>query len=60
VAKIALTDVSVRALQPPEKGQKTYWDSSLSGFGIRISQGGAKTWIVLDPRSKIRTQDTIG
>ncbi len=60
MAKIALTDVSVRALRPPEKGQKTYWDSSLSGFGIRVSQGGAKTWIVLDPRSKIRTQETVG
>jgi hypothetical protein len=38
----------------PDKGQKTYWDKSLSRFGFRLSQAGAKTWIIVDPRSKIR------
>lgn len=60
MAKIAFTDITIRTLTLPEEGQRTYWDQSLTGFGIRISQGGAKTWIVLDPRSKIRTQETIG
>ena len=34
-----LTDVSVRALPLPEKGQKTYWDDTLQNFGCRVSQG---------------------
>lgn len=54
------TDAYIRNLPLPEKGQKSYWDSSLAGFGIRLSQGGARTWMVLPPRSKVRTPETIG
>jgi integrase len=55
-----LNEVVVRNLPLPEKGQRSHWDASLPGFGIRVSQGGSKSWIVLDPRSKSRTQETIG
>ena len=30
--RVSLSDKSVRALKPPEKGQVTYWDKSLKGF----------------------------
>lgn len=60
MTKIALNEVVVRNLPLPPKGQARYWDKSLPGFGLRVSQGGAKTWIVLDPRSRTRTQETIG
>jgi integrase len=60
VPKIAFTDLSVRAIQPPTTGQKIYWDKSVAGFGLRISQGGARSWIVLDPRAKRRLKETIG
>ncbi len=39
-----LTDVSIRAFKPPENGQITYWDRPV---GVRVSQGGSKTFIVL-------------
>lgn len=39
-----LTDVSIRALKPPQTGQQTYWDR---GLGVRVSQGGSKTFVVL-------------
>lgn len=42
-----LTDVSIRALAPPAKGQVTYWDRNLSGFGVRVSRGGTKTFVIL-------------
>lgn len=42
-----LTDVSIRAARLPESGTVTHWDSDLKGFGLRISAGGAKTFIVL-------------
>lgn len=43
---LALTDLTVSKLKPPTSGQKSYWDSSLRGFGIRVSCGGSKSWVV--------------
>ncbi|HEV7691568.1 MAG TPA: tyrosine-type recombinase/integrase [Hyphomonadaceae bacterium] len=60
MAKIAFTDPTIRNLPPPVKGQRSFWDENLSGFGIRVSQGGTRTWIVMDPRAKVRTHETIG
>lgn len=45
-----LTDLAIRKLPVPEKGQKTYWEK---GLGIRISQGGTRTFI-----AKINNQQT--
>ena len=42
-----LTDISIRALKAPENGQKDYWDETLTGFGLRVSKGGTKTFILL-------------
>ncbi|WP_373490723.1 tyrosine-type recombinase/integrase [Parasphingorhabdus sp.] len=44
---LALTDISIRALPAPTKGQTTYWDTGQSGFGVRVSQGGTKTFVVV-------------
>lgn len=52
--KQPLTDVGVRALKPPPQGQKTYWDTN-SPLGVRVSQGGAKTFIVLTAPGQRRT-----
>ena len=41
-----LTDISVRALPLPTKGQKTHWDDTLQNFGCRVSQGGTKSFVV--------------
>lgn len=41
---VRLTDVSIRALKAPAEGQVTYWDR---GLGVRVSQGGSKTFVVL-------------
>jgi integrase len=44
--KTALNDARLRSLPVPEKGQKDFWDSSLTGFGVRVSQGGSKTFVL--------------
>jgi integrase len=31
----------------PEKGQRFYRDANLKGFGVRVSQGGTKTFVVV-------------
>lgn len=37
----------MRALPAPLSGQKLYMDASTKGFGVRVSQGGAKTFVVV-------------
>ncbi len=41
-----LSDVAVKALRPPGKGQVTHWDSTLPCFGLRVAAGGAKSWVI--------------
>jgi integrase len=42
-----LTDISIRALKPAERGQKTHFDETLTGFGVRVSPGGTKTFVLM-------------
>ncbi len=42
-----LTEVGIRALKSPTRGTITLWDGAQKHFGLRISQGGAKSFIVL-------------
>src|SRR5205823_128780 len=49
-----LTDIAIRALQAPEKGQRTYFDDTLPSFGVRVSQGGTRTFIVMYGPERIR------
>ena len=44
--KLHLTDMAIKRLQPPARGAVTYWDDA-SPIGIRLSQGGTRTFIVL-------------
>jgi integrase len=44
---VNLTDVLLRATEPPAAGTLTLWDTNLRHFGVRISSGGAKTFILL-------------
>ena len=45
--RISLTEIVVRNARPPEHGQTTLWDKSLPGFGLRISQGGTRSWTLM-------------
>lgn len=44
--KITLSDVGLRSLQLPIAGQLDYWDDKFPAFGVRVSQGGAKTFVL--------------
>lgn len=57
--KIALTDLSVRALKAPARGQITVWDS-VTPLGVRISDRGAKTYIVMVGSGRRRTIGKVG
>lgn len=56
-----LTDLNIRTLAAPPKGNKVYFDRDLPGFGCRVTTAGARAW-VLDYRSSnaIKRRLTIG
>jgi integrase len=53
-----LTDIAIRALPVPERGQVIHPDDAVQGFGVRCSQGGAKTFVLT--YGKERRRFTIG
>lgn len=56
--KLHLTDLAVKKLKAPEKGQVTYWCTRWPGFGVRVSQGGAKTFVMM--HGERRKRESIG
>lgn len=60
--RLNLTDLAVKRFPLPEKGTSTFWDTTVKGLGVRVSQGGARTFIVLigsGKRKKIGRYPTI-
>ena len=59
--RVNLTDITIRNLKAPEKGQRTYLDKNLPGFGVRISQGGTKTYTLMHgPNRELTTIGRVG
>jgi hypothetical protein len=55
-----LTDKAVRDLLP-EKGLKIHYDDRLSGFGVRITSAGYRSFVVrYRTKGGIQRTDTIG
>ncbi len=60
---MALAQLDTRTLddlKPPSRGQVDIWDADLPGFGIRLSQGGSKSWVVMVRRGGRRVRLTLG
>ena len=55
-----LTKTKVEAFSIPEKGEKLYWDSELSGFGVRITSKGKRSYIVQGRANGKERRITIG
>ncbi len=56
-----LTDLSVKKLSLPKGAkadQHTFFDDSFKGFGVRVSVGGTKTFVLI--HGKKRTRVTLG
>lgn len=50
--KIAFSDVGLRSIKPPENGAADYWDERFPSFGMRVSQGGTKTFMLNIDKSR--------
>ena len=55
-----LTKTQVEKFAIPEKGEKLYWDSDLSGFGVRITSKGVRSYIVQGRANGKERRITIG
>jgi integrase len=42
-----LTAVAVERLKPPLTGRVEYWDAALPGFGLRITEHGKRSWVLM-------------
>ena len=58
--KTRLTAASVERLRPPAKGRIEYWDNLLPGFGLRVSETGAKTWVLMYRVGRRQRRLTLG
>lgn len=41
-----LTDAFVRSLEPPPSGNKIHYDADMKGFGVRVTAGGVKAFVL--------------
>lgn len=41
-----LTAAALRTIKPPERGQEEHTDGACPGLRLRVSQGGAATWVL--------------
>ena len=44
--KAHLTDLTIRNLKAPAEGQVDYWCDQLAGFGVRVSQGNSRSFVL--------------
>jgi integrase len=44
---VKLTAKAVENARAPARGRIEYWDAALPGFGLRVTEKGAKSWTVL-------------
>ncbi|SNT38168.1 tyrosine-type recombinase/integrase [Tropicimonas sediminicola] len=58
--RVKLTKTTVAKIEPAEGKQLLVWDSELRGFGLRVSPGGAKAFIMQRRVGKNTRRVTIG
>jgi integrase len=49
-----------RLPKPPPTGQVDHWDKALPSFGMRVSSGGARTWVVMYRYNGIKRRMKLG
>lgn len=60
MAKIRLTQAAVDKVGPPAAGRIELFDTHLPGFGLRVSAGGHKAWVLFYRIGKRQRRYTVG
>jgi integrase len=50
----------VQAVKPPTRGQMDYWDSRVTGFGLRVAPSGRKSWFAFYRHRGRNRRVTVG
>lgn len=58
--RLKFTQLAIERLRPPESDRVIYWDTILTGFGLRVSAKGRKTWLAVYRVDGKQIWDTIG
>ena len=53
--KTRLTDISIRKLSLPNRGQITVWDENTPGFGIRLSTRSKSFVVMFGEKRRLKT-----
>lgn len=57
---VTLTAAFVSKTKPPQTGRREYWDELLPGFGMRITDSGARSWVFMYRIAGQKRRLTIG
>jgi integrase len=57
---VKLTAKAVQNAKAPARGRIEYWDAALPGFGLRVTEKGAKSWTVLYRLNGQHRRATLG
>lgn len=58
--RLKLTARNVDSVKPPTTGRMDYWDTDPMGFGLRVSESGRKTWMVMYRVDGVQHRLTLG
>jgi integrase len=57
---VKLTDKFIRGLEPPTTGNKIHYDSEITGFGVRTTRRGARSFVLNYHANGVERRLTIG
>jgi len=47
MGRTILTEQTVRRMHPPRSGRLEVWDAALPGFGVRVTENGRRSWVLV-------------
>lgn len=60
MARKRLTIRFIDSVKPPKAGRVEYWDAGTPGFGLRVSDSGRKTWVLMYRHRRRLRRLTLG
>ncbi|MEQ9490514.1 MAG: integrase arm-type DNA-binding domain-containing protein [Alphaproteobacteria bacterium] len=45
--RVKFTAKTIENITPPNRGRLSLWDATLPGFGIRVTDSGSKSWVLM-------------